>query len=247
MWLLPFNIKIDDATIATMEPINYKRLARITGILYLIIIVCAGFSQGAVRELLVVNGDAVATAQNILGDSFLFKIGLATDLIAFLCDAGVSILLYYLLKPVSRGLAMTAAAFRLIAHPAIGSLNLLNHFAALKVLKSPGFSDSFDPLQLQEFSLFFMELHNMGYLIAGAFFGIHCLLLGYLLYQSKLFPKFLGVLLTFAAFGYLIESFGFIFFPELKNIFALIVGLSAGLGEVTLAFWLLIKGVRDQS
>jgi len=228
-----------------MEPVHYKRLARITGILYLIIIVCAGFSQGAVRELLVVNGDAVATAQNILGNSFLFKVGLTTDLIAFLCDAGVSILLYYLLKPVSRGLAMTAAAFRLIAHPAIGSLNLLNHFAALNVLESHGFSASFDPLQLQELSLFFMELHNMGYLIAGAFFGIHCLLLGYLLYQSNLFPKFLGVLLTFAVFGYLIESLGFIFFPELEDIFAVIVGLSAGLGEVTLAFWLLIKGIKD--
>lgn len=224
---------------------NTKKLAHITGFLYLAIIICAGFSQGAVRELLIVDGDAAATAQNILGNSFLFKIGLMADLIAFLCDTGVSILFYYLLKPVSRGLALTAAAFRLIAHPAIGSLNLLNHFAALRVLESPSFSALFNPVQLQEFSLFFMELHNMGYLIAGVFFGIHCLILGYLLYISNFFPKFIGILLTFSAFGYLIESFGFIFFPELKNTFALIVGITAGIGEIVLTLWLLIKGVRN--
>ncbi|PWN07390.1 DUF4386 domain-containing protein [Rhodohalobacter mucosus] len=227
-----------------MDSVNTKKLARISGVLYLIIIVCAGFSQGAVREVVIVSGDAAATARNILENTNLFNAGLMTDLIAFICDAGVSVLLYLLLKPVGKGLAMTAAAFRLIAHPAIGSLNLLNHFAALKVLESDGFAASFNPSQLQEFSLFFMELHNMGYLIAGAFFGIHCLLLGYLLYQSDLFPKVLGILLAAAAFGYLIESFGFIFFPEMKSTLGLIVGLSAGIGEVTLMLWLVIKGVR---
>lgn len=229
-----------------METMNTRKLARITGLLYLIIIICAGFSQGAVREVMVVGESASATAQNILGSTFIFKLGLTTDLIAFLCDAAVSVLLYFLLKPVSKGLALTAAAFRLVAHPAIGSLNLLNHYTALRVLEAPGFIASFNPAQLQEFSLFFMELHNMGYLIAGAFFGIHCMLLGYLLYQSELFPKWTGVLLALAAFGYLIESFGFIFFPDLKSAFSVIVGLSAGVGEVSLTLWLLTKGVRDQ-
>lgn len=227
-----------------MKTMNASKLARLTGVLYLLIIVCAGFSQGAVREMLVINGDAAATAQNILKDSFLFRIGLVTDLIAFLCDAGVAILFYYLLKPVNKGLALTAAAFRLIAHPAIGSLNLVNHYAALKVVESPGFISTFDPVQAQEWSLMFMELHNMGYLIAGAFFGIHCLLLGYLLYRSDWFPEWTGILIILAAFGYLIESFGFVLLPEMKNIFGWIVGLSAGIGEVSLTFWLIIRGIR---
>lgn len=227
-----------------METVNARKLARLTGILYLVIIVCAGFSQGAVRELLVISGDASATAQNILRDSFLFRIGLLTDLIAFLCDAGVAILFYYLLKPVSKGLAIATAAFRLIAHPAIGSLNLINHYAALKILESPGFISSFELGQVQEISLMFMDLHNMGYLIAGAFFGIHCLLLGNLLYRSEWFPKWTGILLTLAAFGYLIESFGFVLLPEMETVFGWVVGLSAGIGEVSLTLWLIIKGVR---
>jgi hypothetical protein len=89
-----------------------------------------------------------------------------------------------------------------------------------------------------------MEMHHLGYLLAGVTFGAHCFLLGYLLIRSEKFPVFLGVLLVGAALGYLIESFGFILYPEHKAIFAWIVGISAALGEVTFCIWLLLKGVR---
>lgn len=224
-----------------------KKQAHITGWLYLVVIFCAGFSQGAVRESIVVAGDAVATAQNILRSESMFRWGLITDLIAFSTDIAISVLLYLLLKSVNKPLALIMASFRLIAHPAIASLNLLNHYAALRVLKSPDLTSQFDPAQLNEVALFFMEAHHMGYLIAGVLFGFHCLLLGYLLYNSGMFPKVLGFLLIAAAVGYLIESFGFILLPEFKSVFAWIVGVSAGIGEVSLCLWLIFKGVRTES
>lgn len=225
---------------------SFKKKARIAGALYLVIIVCAGFAEGFVRGGLIVPGDAVTTAQNILASEGLFRAGLAADLIAFLCDAVVAILLYVLLKPVSKTLSLIAAAFRLIAHPAIGSLNLLNHYGALYVLKGAVFSGTFETIQLQSTALLFMDFHNYGYLIAGAFFGIHLLILGYLLYQSELFPKVLGILIVIASFGYLIESFGFTFYPEYETVFATLVGFTAAIGEVALCLWLLIKGVREK-
>ena len=60
---------------------------RITGLMYLIVIVCAGFAQGYVRANLVVPGDAAATAANILEYTPLFRLGLVADLIAFILDA----------------------------------------------------------------------------------------------------------------------------------------------------------------
>lgn len=84
----------------------------------------------------------------------------------------------------------------------------------------------------------------MGYLIAGAFFGLHCLLLGYLLYKSDLFPAFLGMLLAIASVGYLTESFGMILVPAYEELYVWMVAVSAGIGELTLCLWLLIKGVR---
>lgn len=227
-----------------MNNLDYKKIARITGVLYLLIIICAGFSQGVVREGLIVSGNAGLTASQILENSTLFTWGITTDLIAFMLDIVVSVLLYFLLRPVSQVLAIISSAFRLIAHPAIGSLNLLNHYAALHILESESLIALFSPAQLQEISLMFMDFHNMGYLIAGALFGIHCILLGLLMYRSNLFPKLLGMLLFIAGIGYLIESFGFLYYPNLEVVFAMIVGVTAVLGEVSLMVWLLVKGVK---
>jgi hypothetical protein len=90
-----------------------------------------------------------------------------------------------------------------------------------------------------------MEAHRMGYLIAGVFFGLHCLLLGILIYRSQRIPKLFGWLMGAAAAGYLLESFGDILFPGHEAVLALIVGVSAALGEVGLTLYLLIKGLRN--
>jgi len=221
-----------------------KKLARITGVLYLIIIICAGFSQGFVRSGLIVPGDAAETAKNIIASEGLFRIGFVSDIIAFLSDAAVSILLYILLKPVSKTLSLLAASFRLIAHPAIASINMLNHFAALLLTGGAGYLTVFDTSQLHALLLFFLEAHHYGYLISGAFFGVHLVLLGYLLFKSDLFPKLLGILIVLAAVGYLAESFGTFLFPGHEAFFAWIVILPAAVGELALTLWLLIKGVR---
>ena len=223
-----------------------RRTARITGVLYLIIIICAGFSEGYVRSSLIVSGNAAATADNIVNSEWLFRVGFVSDLIAFLSDAAVAILLYVLLRPVSKTLSLLAASFRLLAHPAIASINLLNHFIALSLLSGAGYLNVFEAGQLQAMVLLFLNMHNIGYLIAGAFFGVHCFILGYLLYKSDLFPGILGILMIIASIGYLTESFGNFLFAGYEAILAWIVGVSAGIGELSLTFWLLIKGVKDQ-
>ena len=116
------------------------RSIRFTGLLYLLVIICAGFSQGYVRGTLVVPEDAIATATNILSNEGLFRLGLSADLVAFVLDAIISVMLYQLFKPYNKSLAMVSAALRLIAHPAIGALNLLNHYMSLEVLGGSEFS-----------------------------------------------------------------------------------------------------------
>lgn len=224
--------------------IESKKIARMAGWLYLLVIVCAGFSQGVVRESVFVAGDAAATAQNIMQNEALFRAGLITDLLAFSADVAISILFYLIFRSLNQPLAMIMAAFRLLAHPEIGVLNLLNHYAALRVLQNPTSAEVLSTEALSEFSLFFMEAHHFGYLLAGVLFGFHCLLLGYLLYRSGFFPKLLGVLLVLSSAGYFTESFGFIMLPEWKSTLVWIVGLTAGIGEVSLCLYLIIKGQR---
>ncbi len=229
-----------------METDN-KKTARLTGILYLLVIICAGFSQGYVRGTLFVPGEPETTLANIVASEGLFRLGLATDLIAFLLDAVISIFLYQLLKEANKTLAIVAATFRLLAHPAIASLNLLNHYMAIETATSGGYLSALGMEQQETWTMLFLQAHNYGYLLAGAFFGIHCLLLGILLYRSNLFPSIFGILMVFAAFGYLIETFGNIMIPGNEALLANIVGFSAAIGEVSFTFYLMMKGVNEPS
>jgi hypothetical protein len=220
-------------------------MARAAGLLYLVIIVCAGFAEGAVRSSLVVPGDAAATAANIRGSEMLFRAGFVADLVAFLSDLAVSVLLYVLLRPAGRVMAMLAAGFRLLAHPAIAAVNLLNHFGALVVLGGASSLSSFEARQLEALALLLMEMHGYGYLVGGAFFGVHLALLAWLLVRSELFPAVLGVLVAAAAIGYLVESFGMFLVPAHEAVYTGLVTVTAVVGEVTLCLYLLVRGVRN--
>jgi hypothetical protein len=216
--------------------------ARIAGFLYLIIIVCGLFGEVGVRANLIVPGDATATAGNIMASASLVRLGLASDLIAFVSDVAVAVLFYVLLRPVSKTLALVAAAFRLTG-TAIYGVNLLNYLAAALVLNGDGYLNALEPGQLHALALFFLEIHKHGYDLGLVFFGVHCLVLGYLLYRSEFFPRVLGVLMVLAAMGYLIGSLTLFLFPSQVDAVAPVYVASL-IGEVSLCAWLLVQGVR---
>jgi hypothetical protein len=226
--------------------VSTKTIARVTGLLYVLIFITAGFSEGVVRAAVIVPGDATATAANVVASEGLFRLGVVSDLVAFSADAVVAVLLYVLLRPVSSTLALVAAALRLVAHPAIASLNMLNQFMALQLLTDPVYTTAFTTEQLNALALLLLTAHGYGYLIGGLFFGVHLLVLGYLLYRSEMFPALLGGLVGLAAFGYLTESGTFLLVPAYEPIASTIVLVTAVVGEMTLALYLLVRGIKPQ-
>lgn len=224
-----------------MKTSNY----RLTGLLYLLVIVLAGSSQGYIRGMLINYDDPSLTAAKILENIAMFRAGLTLDLLAFILDAVISVLLYQMFKSYGKNMAMIAAVLRLIAHPAIGSLNLLNHYLAYQVLGGADFLTTFSPAQLESLSMLFIDAHRYGYLIAGGFFGVHCLLLGILIFRSNTIPNFIGGFLIGSATGYLIETFGNFNLPGYEHYTALIVGISAAIGEVTFTLYLIVKGKKS--
>ena len=89
----------------TIKKNPIKKLARISGILYLIIFVVAPFPYLVGRSSLVVPGDAVTTANNILASEFLFRLGMVAETIVFLVEIVLAALLYVLLRPVNKPLS----------------------------------------------------------------------------------------------------------------------------------------------
>lgn len=223
-----------------------QRTAKVAGILYLIIvlgsIVGGVFSEMYIQSHLV--GDIADPANTMIVPDWLYRIGFSIYLVVYLSDLAAALLLYVLLKPVSRNLALLAAFFR-FAEATILGINMLNHYNAFLVLNGVDYLAVFQPVQLQALASMLLDAHRAGYLIGQVFFGFHCLFLGYLFFKSGYFPKALGVFFVAASFGYLTESFTYFLltnFEALEAIIGWIVAVPAFLAELSLTYWLLFKG-----
>jgi hypothetical protein len=223
---------------------SINKIARLSGFLYLFIAVCGGFAFFAGYESLIVAGDSAATATNIINSESLFRIGFAGDALTFLGEIVLTILLYHLFKPVSKVLSQIAALSRLAMTAMIG-MNLLNKLIVLYLLNSADYSAVFTAEQLHALVNLFMTAYGFGSLIWGVFFGLHLLVIGYLIVNSSYFPKLLGILFAFAAFGYFIDSFGNFLLPQFGAFYTVVI-LATVPAELAFAFWLLIRGVNVQ-
>lgn len=220
-----------------------KTTARIAGLLMLVLVALAPFSMLYVPSTLIVPGDAVTTANNIVSSAPMFRLAMASDAVIFLVEIALCALVYTLIRPVNKTLALIAVFARL-AMTIIQGLNLLNHFVVMSLLSGSGSVAALAPPQLQALASLFLGAHEAGVLIWGMFFGLHLLLLGYLVYRSGYLPKVIGGLLVFVGLVYLTQSFGNILLPNAKAVFTAMGSL--GFLEIAFPAWLLIKGVKDQ-
>jgi hypothetical protein len=212
--------------------------ARVAGLLYLVVIIAGITAQLIISGRLIVDGDAVATATNILTHRDLFQLGLTIYLIEMACQIAQAILFYILLRPVSRNLSQLALTFNLIGCT-IKTLSRLFYIAPLLVLGDSGYLSVFNPEQLQALALLLINLNNQAAGIALVFFGVSTLLNGYLIFRSTLLPRVLGVLSMLGGLGWLT-----FLYPPLGNQMFYYIMLIALLGSGSQIFWLLVKGVN---
>lgn len=220
-----------------MKPI--QKTARIAGFLWLLLIPLGIFGIVYVPSTLIVPGDAAATANNILANEFLFRLSMVSAIITALVTVTTALFLYKLLKPVHKNYARLMVIFTLLVAP-ISMLNELNNVAVLLLFKSPEYVTMFTAGQLQTLMSVFLDLHEYGTQIAGIFFGLWLLPMGYLVYKSNYIPKIIGVFLMITCLGYLIDFITFFLFPN----FGVVFSEFTFIGEVMMVFWLLIKGVN---
>jgi hypothetical protein len=71
------------------------------------------------------------------------------------------------------------------------------------------------------------------------FFGLYCLLIGYLVYRSSFLPTILGVLMVFAGLGWLA-----ILVPAIANNLSLYIEVLGIVAEGSLMLWLVVMGVN---
>ncbi|MCB1755111.1 MAG: DUF4386 domain-containing protein [Gammaproteobacteria bacterium] len=224
-----------------IDQTNLQTQARTAGLLYLAIICLGIWSEGFVRSAMIMTGEPAATVANIIQGETIFRMSVAADSLMAICDVALAILLYTLLKPVNATLSLMAAAFRLVQSAILG-MNLLNQFFAVLILNAPQSNTGLDSGQANALAGLFLDAHSHGYDFGLLFFGINCLLVGYLIYRSGFLPRIFGPLLGLAGVVYLSGSYLRILAPVYAELFspAYLVPLVA---ESLFCLWLLIKGV----
>lgn len=216
--------------------------ARIAGALWLTVIV-TGLSAFMIRSPLILRGDAAATAANILASESLYRVAFVFDLIAGICYLGVTVLLYRLLRGVSRSVSLLAAFFGL-AGVVIGSVTALNDLATLSVLGGEQYSNIFTTSQLQATAQMYLRVSGLGFTLAMVFFGLQVFSIGTLIIRCIFLPRILGVLLAMGGLSYIISSFATFMAPAFGARLTPFIVPIALLGEGSLTLWLLLKGVN---
>lgn len=227
----------------TLDKKSVKRTARIAGVLYLIIFVVAPFPFLLSRGSIVVAGDAAATARNIMASGSVFRLGMVAESVVFLVELVLAAILYVLLRPVSRPLSL-AAAFARVGEAVVQAVNLLTSILVLLLLGGTGYLAVFEPEQLSALAMLFLDANGFVILVWGLLFGFHLLLLGYLVYRSGFWPRFLGILLLVASLGYFAQSYAHFLAPQYDSILSVLVVVLAVPGELAFTIWLLWKGVN---
>jgi hypothetical protein len=229
--------------VAAPTGISPRTKARAAGLLYLIIIVGGAWAQLAVRDRLVVSGDAAATARNIVAHELLYRMGFAVEVFYLLCGVPLKFLLYDLFRAVDRNLALVMVLFAAVG-AAVQAVILLAHFAPLVFLgPSARYLGAFTPEQLRAAAYASLMLFDYGYMIALSFFGCFCLIIAYLIARSTFFPRFVAPLLALEGALYLTNSFAHFVAPAVgARVFPFLA--ASGLGEVSFCLCLLVAGVE---
>jgi Domain of unknown function (DUF4386) len=211
---------------------------RVIGLLILLTIPLS-ISTQSIFSHLIVPEDIATTAQNILASEWLFRLGIVGSLLISIADAIIVFAFYRLLKPVDQNLAFLMVMLNLLG-VSIAMLNELNQFAILFLLHhSAGLTIE----QMQTLVSLFQNMHLTGSFIAGIFWGLWLVPYGMLVWISRLFPRFIGILLMIECSGFLIQSFGGFLWPHLNAVLSFFPAITSW-AELFVPLWLVIKGIN---
>ncbi|MFO1392294.1 MAG: DUF4386 domain-containing protein [Steroidobacteraceae bacterium] len=221
------------------------KLARLTGLVYLLVVLAGPFTLLYVPGKLYVRGDASATAANILAFQPLFQAKIIVSIVSEFAFVATVLMLYQLLKDVSRPLATAMVVIILLDAP-LAFLGVANEAATLAFLRGGEFLAVFDKPQRDALATLLMSVDRASVPISEVFWGLWLLPLGVLVYRSRFLPRFLGAWLFVNGLAYLALSVTGLVWPQHAK--ALMSALTPVLlGEMALMLWLLIKGAKEPS
>ncbi|MEO8188832.1 MAG: DUF4386 domain-containing protein [Acidobacteriota bacterium] len=223
---------------------SLQKTARFAGLLYFLACIPAPFSLLYVPRALIVTGDPAATASKILGSEWMFRLGVAGELVNAVAFLFVTLALYRLFRGVDQPKASLMVTLFALSVP-VSFVNALNNIAALILFRGGDYLSAFSKPQRDALAMIFLRLHAHGLVVGAIFWGLWLFPFGVLVYRSRFLPRILGVLLVINCFAYVIPGFTSVLLPRYREAVNG-VALPFLLGELAIALWLLIRGARER-
>lgn len=220
--------------------------ARMTGLFYLLIAFMGPFAILYVPSVVLIDGDAAATAAAIAANKNLMMWGITGEFFIITAELFATTMLFFMFKPVNAALSLVAAFARL-SMAIIMAVMLFFSAIALNLVDGGASFTALGEDQRAEMALLFMQAHEFGVVIWQVFFCVHLLMLGGLVVRSGRFPRILGWAMQIGALGYLLDSINVFMFPGndvLGGITAIFLTIVI-VGEFGFALWLVIKGQKQ--
>lgn len=219
-----------------------KSIARIAGILYLIVAIFAAYPYSVFNGLYVA-GDAATTVANVIAKEGIVRIAVISDFVMVTAWVFLALTLYRLLKHVHSGAAQTMVVFVAIG-AGIVCLNAVFEFEGMRVATDSSYVAALGTGGTNVLVFMLLDTQRYGGLISSIFMGLWLIPLGYLAYKSGMFPKALGLALIIVCVCYHTKLLAAFLAPELWTVIQGYVGIPIWVFEFWMVLYLLIIGVR---
>lgn len=219
-----------------------KKTAIIVGTLFLIAMVASLLGGGLVESAISTPDNLIAVSDN----KTQVIIGVLLELVNAIAVVGIGALMFSILKRHHEALALSYLGFRII-EAVFCSVIVISPLSLITLSQGYLKAGATDAAYLQAAGTLFMAARaSVSGLLIPVFFSLGALLFYYLLYQSKILPRFISV-------------WGFIAAVLILTLNLLSLNLEVGMGmgiglafalpmilnEIFLGIWLIVKGFNS--
>ncbi len=216
-----------------------QHYARWIGALYLISLIAGGWGESHVPDTLLLANDLAGTAHKMAGSVGLFRSSFAAYLVEVACDITLNVLLYALLRPVSRTLALLAMCFGLMGTAVFAAGEMLYFAAALPAIDAD-VARVISPEAKATLTYLCLTIFGYGFGIFSMFYGIAAVIRGHLMLRSGYLPRALGAIVILGGASFIAENFLIVLVPQYHLPYVIAPMLFA---MASMTLWLLIKGI----
>lgn len=222
------------------SPYHYQgmtlgRAALVAGLTYLVLS-CSPYAEYQYGKL-VVSGHVDQTMRNITSHGGQFGAVICCYLLNFVGDLIMAWSLFVLLAPVNQALARLMAWLQLM-YAAVGFAAVLHLVVVFNLLHTPAYRVAFGATQLPAQVQLLLSSFRSDYSVSLLLFGLHLVLLGWLVYHAGYIPKLIGPLLVVNGLGWVINGIQPYLFPQVPLDYLPVTFF----GELVFMFWLLLRG-----